>query len=240
MTGRAEQTSASAHRQLVLDLAFRPAQGREDFLVAPCNRVAVRAIDRWPDWPGGRLAIAGPAGSGKTHLARVWQARSDAVFLEAKDLSSGAVMGEAVRRGAVVVENGDRLGDERALLHLFNLMTETGGSLLVSGRQPPARWPVRLPDLASRLSTLPVVSLTAPDDDLLVGVMAKLFKDRQIDLTQDLATYLVRRIERSFDAARRVVEALDKASLARKSPLTRRLVAEVLAELMDEARGNSP
>ena len=45
-------------------------------LVAPSNEAAVAWIDRWPDWPGSALVVHGPPGSGKTHLAEVWRARS--------------------------------------------------------------------------------------------------------------------------------------------------------------------
>jgi hypothetical protein len=71
-----------APQQLPLDLAYRPALGMADFVIAPGNRDAVAWIDRWPDWPSHALAIHGPKGSGKSHLAHVWQARSGAVFLD--------------------------------------------------------------------------------------------------------------------------------------------------------------
>ncbi len=77
--------------QLPLDLGFRPALGRADFLVAPCNEEAVAWLDRWPQWPGPALALAGPARSGKSHLAEVWRVRSGAVLIAARDLDSARV-----------------------------------------------------------------------------------------------------------------------------------------------------
>ena len=65
MAKRAERTGMA---QLILDLPYRPAQGREDFLVAACNEAAVAWIERPEDWPNGLLVIHGPGGSGKTHL----------------------------------------------------------------------------------------------------------------------------------------------------------------------------
>src|SRR6185312_17193754 len=84
--------------QLPLDLGFRPALGREDFLIAPCNAAAIAWIDRWPEWPAPALALWGPAGSGKTHLLEVWRARSRAVAIAPGMLISAAVpqlLGEA-------------------------------------------------------------------------------------------------------------------------------------------------
>ncbi len=107
--------------QLALDFGHRPALGREDFLVAPCNEDAVAWIDRWPDWPGPALVIHGPAGCGKTHLARVWRRRSGVPE-------------------ASVVEDADRAADDVALFNLYNRHAGDGLHLLVTARTPPARW----------------------------------------------------------------------------------------------------
>lgn len=224
-----------AARQLVLELPARPALGRSDFFVSPANRLALAQIDSWPGWPGGRLAVAGPAGSGKTHLAHVWAARSDARVLpaaELPDLDPAGLPAEA----AVVVEDVDRLTKlrgpmraraEEALFHLCNRLA-AGGSLMVSGRAAPARWRVVLPDLASRLRAAPVARLEPPDDSLLAAVLVKLFADRQTDVGPDLIRFLVARMDRSFAAAEATVADLDRAGLARHRPITARLAAAVL------------
>jgi chromosomal replication initiation ATPase DnaA len=220
-------------RQLVLDLATRPALGRADFFVTGANRLALAQVDAWPRWPGGRLALAGPPGSGKTHLVHVWAARAGARVIAAEALP--ALDPGAVEEGAAVaVEDADRLpagargAAEEALFHLCNRLAAGGGSLLVSGREAPARWPLVLPDLASRLEAAPVARLEPPDDALLAAVLVKLFADRQLAVAPDLVRYLVGRMERSFAAAEATVTALDRAGLARHRPVTARLAADVL------------
>jgi chromosomal replication initiation ATPase DnaA len=198
--------------QLALDLGHRPALGREDFLIAPCNEGAVAWIDRWPDWPGPALVIHGPAGCGKTHLAQVWRAR-------------------AGTREDSVIEDADRPGDDVALFHLFNRRAEDGGHLLLTARTPPARWPDRLPDLVSRLAAVPTVEIGPPDDILVTQVLVKLFADRQIEVGAEVVSYLVTHMERSFDAARQLVAAADTAALAAKRAVTVPLVRQVLAAL---------
>jgi chromosomal replication initiation ATPase DnaA len=219
----------TAPRQLVLDLPARPALGRADFFVSPSNELALAQVDAWPAWPAGRLAVAGPEGAGKTHLAHVWAARSGACIL--RDPAAGdlaALPGDA----AVAVEDVDRLagdaGIEEALFHLCNRLAAGGGSLMVSGREPPTRWPVGLPDLASRLGVAAVARLEPPDDDLLAAVLVKLFADRQLAVAPELIRYLVSRMDRSFAAAERLVADLDRAGLVRHRPITARLAAEVL------------
>lgn len=224
-------------RQMALDLPARPALGRADFYVAEPNRLALAQVERWPDWPGGRLAVSGPTGSGKTHLAHVWAARSGARILGAADIA-GLDPVATPAGAAVAVEDADRLADlgaaaaragEEALFHLANRLAAGGGSLLVSGRGAPAHWPLRLPDLASRLAAAPVAALEAPDDALLGAVLVKLFADRGIGVGAGLIRYLLTRMDRSFEAAEAVVARLDRAGLAGRRPVTVRLAAEVLA-----------
>lgn len=218
--------------QLTLDLGHRPASGREDFLVAPCNAAAVGWIDRWPDWPGNGLAIFGPAGCGKTHLAEVWRVRSGAIRLAPAALAGAEppqLLGDAT---ACVIdglygEPGAR-PDERRLLHLYNLLRERGGHLLLLAREAPARWPVTLPDLKSRVGALPAVEIGLPDDALLAAVMVKLFADRQLAVGVDVVQYVAARMERSFEAARRIVAALDREALAARKRIALPLAREVL------------
>jgi chromosomal replication initiation ATPase DnaA len=205
----------------------------EDFLVADCNREAVAWIDRWPDWPGPALVVYGPAGCGKTHLARVWQGLSGAVAVTPEGLCGSEpreLLGEA--RGGVV-EDVDRAlsgAGERALLHLYNVLAERRGHLLVTAERPPASLDLAVPDLASRLAAAPAAAIGAPDDALLAAVLIKLFADRQLAVAHDVIAYLLARMERSFEAAGRVVAAIDRTALAGRRGISVALVRQVLAD----------
>jgi chromosomal replication initiation ATPase DnaA len=200
-------------QQLPLDLAYRPALGSADFVVADANCDAVAWIDRWPDWPAHALAIHGPKGCGKTHLAHVWRAKSGAVALT-QPLADGVPPPQRV------VLDEPRNWTETALLHLYNALREAGGYLLIASEIPPARWNVTLPDLASRLAGMPAVALAAPDDELLIAVMAKQFSDRGLEVNDDVLRYVASRIERSFAAAAETVEKIDRAALAEQRRVT--------------------
>ena len=76
-------------RQLLLDLAQRPALGAEDFLVSASNQAAADMIDRWPDWPHASIVVVAPARAGKTHLANVWRLKSGAARLVASAAARG-------------------------------------------------------------------------------------------------------------------------------------------------------
>ncbi len=227
-------------RQLAFDLAAPPSYRREDFHVTASNALALRSIDGWAGWPMGKLALIGPEGSGKTHLARIWAAEAGATVVPGAGMSPEDVPPLAAV-GHVAVEDAARVAGrpeaERGLLHLHNLLLAEGGRLLLTARTPPARWPVALPDLASRLAATPTARLDPPDDALLAAVLAKLFADRQVRVAPGLIDWLVRRMERSLAAARLLVAQLDAIALAEGGAVTRTLAARVLDS--GETRPNS-
>ncbi len=214
--------------QLILDLGHRPAFGRDDLLVTPVNRDAVAWVDRWPEWPGHALAIFGPAGCGKSHLAQVFALKSKAHVIVAATLQSGGVAALLETHSCFVIEDGESLQDQRALLHLLNAVKEKGGHILLTSRAPPARWVVGLADLKSRLAAVQAVGIDAPDDATMEAVLVKLFTDRQIAIDPDVVAFLVRRIDRTFASARDVVARADQAALAGKRALTIPLLKQVL------------
>lgn len=222
-------------RQLVLDLSHPMSQAEADFLPSPCNRTALDAVLRWPIWPGPACLIVGPPGSGKTHLLSIWAQRSGAVVLQGRELWGPA---DPVQRlGASVacaVDEAEELADEALLFHLYNRVAERHGSLLLSASSPVSSWRLALPDLRSRLLTAWTVAIEPPDDGLLAALLVKQFADRQLRVDTGVVAFLVNRIERSFAAVRSVVQALDRASLRARRPVTMPLARLVLDDLARE------
>jgi len=220
--------------QLAFELPHRPSLRGEDFLVTDSNRDAVALTDRWPDWPAHALALVGPAGAGKSHLAAVWQARSGAVALAPEDAGARSrVMMRA--QPAALIDDADRALEERRLdpvdlFHLYNWLRERDGALLLTGRSAPARWAVLLADLRSRLSAMPVAEIGAPDETLLAAVMVKQLADRQLSVDPKVVEYVIARIDRSFATVDAAVRSLDNASLAAKRAITIPFAREILKQ----------
>lgn len=206
-------------RQLALDWPHRSALAREDFMVAASNEAAVAWLDAWPEWPSYGLVVHGPEASGKTHLAQAWRARSGAV----------APTDELAGRAWVLEDADRRAPDETAFFHLLNRVAEARGHILITARVPPARWSLRLPDLASRLRALPAVALGAPDETLVEAVLVKHFADRQLRVGPETVRYVADRLERSLAQVAKVSEALDKAALAQGRAVSVPLARAVLA-----------
>lgn len=210
-------------RQLAFDLALEAGYRREDFFVSPANMHAVDAIDGWCTWPGGKLLLVGPAGSGKTHLAHVWAEQAGAVIVQGSSLAQADLPGLA-DAGAVAVDGAEAVAGnpkaEAAMFHLHNMVVQRG-SLLMTANAPARDWGLGLPDLKSRVEAASVARLDAPDDALLSAVLVKLFADRQITVPPALIPWLVARMERSIAAARALVATLDSRALAEGKPITR-------------------
>ena len=227
--------------QLALDFDHRPSLGGEDFLVAPQNAEAVRWLDAWPDWPGPALVIFGPGGSGKTHLAQVFEAKSNARRVtpaELRESQPPTYLGDAP---AAILEDADGVcgpggeNSEEAVLHLYNHLAESGRHLMLTAKQPPARWGIGLKDLASRLNTASQAGIGAPDDALIAAVLVKQFADRQLKIDADVISFMLTRMERSFEAARSMVAAIDALALSQRRNITLPLVRQVLhSELKSE------
>jgi chromosomal replication initiation ATPase DnaA len=220
-----------APRQLLLALDHSISFAREDFLSGPSNVAALSLVERWPDWPDRIVALIGPEGSGKSHLAAIWAEATGARILSAKLLSTTSVPG-ALATGALIIEDleaGDL--DEQALFHLINLAREERTYLILTSRSAVASFPIRIWDLASRLRAVPTVAVAPPDDTLLRSLLVKLAADRQLSFDESLVNYLVNRIERSFSAAHATVQRLDHEAMRQHRPVTRALAAEVLRSM---------
>ncbi len=221
-------------RQLALDLPIDSRHGAEDFLIGPSNEAAYGLVEAWPNWPEAWLRLIGPEGAGKTHLAAIWSKAAHAWTVQASDVVEARVP-HLISAGALVVEDCDAGPlDEAALFHLMNAMKAKGGHLLLTARGEPGLWGLQVKDLLSRLRLAPQVTIEPPDDALLRAVLVKLFIDRQLMVDTGIIEMLALRMERSFAAARHVVDALDRLSLERGRRVTRALAAEALASLFPE------
>ena len=215
--------------QLLLDLVPEPRRGRADFMVSASNAAALAAIDRWADWPGGRMLVTGPTGAGRSHLAAIWAAERGVGLMQ------GGGFTRPDPAPAYALDDADAVaGDpaaEEALFHLINRADADGAPLLMTARDTPGTWGIALPDLDSRLRACPVTRMDRPDDDLLTMALVKLCDDRQLALDDHVLRFVVARLDRSLSTAARVVAALDQVAVHRQKRVSRPMAAGVLAQM---------
>ena len=212
-------------RQLAFPFPQTDFYDASGFLRGQCNAEALAWMDQPLEWPGLRLAVAGPHGSGKTHLLQAFIQRHNGTLMP----------GEAIRHlvalphdGVIAVDDADCAPDQEALLHLLNAAAERKLPLLLAATLPPSRWPVALPDLVSRLRATPSVELGQPEDSLLRALLARLLADRQLAVSEAVQDYLLARLPRTGAALREAACRLDRASLAAGSGVTRAIASQVL------------
>jgi len=210
--------------QLALPFGSRPALGRGDFIVAPCNEQALRFIERWPDWPTRAVAIFGPRDSGKTHLAQIFADLSGARLVSASELSAL----DPDTESAIAVELDDTQADMERDRLIFALFERPSGTLLLTGRRPPSEWPVALGDLKSRFDALLAFEVWAPDDHLLSALIRKQFADRQLETTDAIVRRLLTHVERTPQAIAAFINRIDEKALAEKRAISERLVMELI------------
>lgn len=225
-------------RQLTFRWPHSPSFAREDFLAAPSNRDALKAIELWPNWAGRMAILAGPEGSGKSHLGAIWADAAGAVILPGDALDERSVEACAHARAALIDDADCARRAEALLFHLINAALQNDVWLLMTCRAAPDAWGLAVPDLLSRLRLAPIVRLDAPDIELTEAVLFKLFSDRQLQVEPHVISYIALRIERSLGAARALVAALDNEGLTQGRRITRAMASNALQEMA--SRSESP
>lgn len=214
--------------QLPLPFVHQPTYAASDFMAAPSNEAARTWLDRTAKWPERRLALWGEAGVGKTHLLSLWARREHALHLRGPELCD---LPQLPPSGGIALDDGDAVPDETILLHLLNAARDASLPVLLAARTPPARWAVRLADLASRLRAVTAVSIDPPEEPLLRRLMVRLLLDRQLGADSPVLDWLLLRLPRSAGAVREAAARLDRASLAAHRRIDRSVAAQVVAEM---------
>ncbi len=216
--------------QLVMPFAGVTSYDPADYIRSASNVDAVAVLESWPNWPYSIMLLYGPKGCGKTHLAHCFADRSRAGFIAPERLGSAPADHLLTDNHAWVIDGLEAIRDEAALAQLINHARARGDYVLMTASTPASNLSFTLPDLRSRLLALPTTQLGAPDDALLMGLLAKQFSDRQLRVAPEVLALAVQHIERSHAAIEEFVQRMDRISLARGRAITVALVREALRQ----------
>ena len=211
--------NSSVNQQLILNLRSLPSMDRNDYFVSEVNKEAVKWLDAWPNWTTFGFIVCGPLGSGKSHLAQVLKTLSHGDIIEAKDISSKNI-DQLSEKKCLIIENLESLTSETLLFHIYNMLLENKNNLMLTSKFNVSQINFELPDLKSRLLSMPQVSIGLPDDRLLKNLLIKQFLDKGILVEMDVIDYLIKRIDRSFEAISKLVAKIDFKSLEKAKKIT--------------------
>lgn len=214
--------------QLAFDISLDPIYRWENFYISPSNDDAVSLLQRWPRWDNRVQLLYGPSGSGRTHIAHLWRNESRASFVDDSVLQLDYLAEYVSQNPFLIVDNADEITCYKGLFHLYNLINEYQGYLLLTAKTPPRLWNIALPDLSSRLRSVPATQILAPDDELLCALLIKSFSDLQLKVPENVLNYTIKHMKRSYEGVQEMTAILNRKSLELRRNLTLPLVKQVL------------
>ena len=213
--------------QLILKFPSKKVYLSEDYFVSSSNQEAYDFVNSWPKWLKRIANIFGPTGSGKTHIASILKNKTSTLEVQSHELSD-KIFFEYKTKEALLIENLDEKISENLLFSLWNLALQDNKYLLTTSIKPISAYKFKLPDLKSRVDSCISIGLKLPNDDLISVILAKNFSDKQINVEKKQIDYIIKRIDRSYEKISKFISILDKYSLKKGSPVSLKLIKEVL------------
>ena len=224
--------------QLPLALRFPPDQRLDTFVAAPAGalaQLAALAEGASADW----LYLAGPAATGKSHLALAACAHAQAHGRRVAYLPLASAAGRLEQALAalhdydlVALDGLDavagRREDEQALFDFHNRARATGSGVLYAARALPDGLPLSLPDLRSRLAQCVRIRLQVLDDDGRREVLRLRAQRRGLQIDAAAIDWLLRRVERDLGSLAGLLDRLDRESLAAQRRITVPFLRQIL------------
>ncbi|MFN4025360.1 MAG: chromosomal replication initiator DnaA [Hyphomonas sp.] len=221
-------------------LGFPAAEPDWDALVigAP-NQAAVSLAGRPDAWATHTLCITGPRFAGLSFLGAAWAARSGGQYLPAaRFIAMKRSALDALAGGAVALDDADLIAAKKddLLLSLYNMVGVQGGRLLLLAHAAPSAWQAGSADLRSRLNALPVAEISSPDEAHLSARLQAAAAARFMKLSRETVSYLVPRLDLSYEAVETVMDRLSGAVSRSGRPPGLTLARSVLEGLDEDGK----
>lgn len=219
-------------KQIILNVINTPKFESENYFVSDSNKLAMNLINSWPDWTQRQYLLYAPSGYGKTHLAHIFQQKTSALYISATSLDTEELIEYfKIKKGTIILDNIQSIKNEEALFHLYNHIKSEGLYALYISDKKPAHLSLTLPDLSSRLKTLPIIEIETADDMLLEAVVTKWLGDLQIKISKEVFKYLLTQIPRNLSDVKIFMQKINEISLREKRNITIPFVKQVIGSL---------
>tara|TARA_Y100000741_G_scaffold7377_1_gene6227 strand:- start:1567 stop:2220 length:654 start_codon:yes stop_codon:yes gene_type:complete len=204
--------------QLIFNLINIKNFNSEDFYVNSNNLEASELIKLWPNWFNGAAVIFGPEKSGKSHLANIWKENSNA---NVYNLDKNFLPSNINSKENFVLDNFHNLNenDEETFFHIYNQTFNNKKSILITIDKNKFN-KINLKDLESRFNSFSSATINPPDDNLVNALIVKFFKDQQINIDPSVVTFIIKRVERDYEAIFNFLKKIDSLSLENKAKIS--------------------
>ena len=213
--------------QLLLDFDYKIEFNEHDYFVSKSNFFAFNLIQNWPNWEKKILNISGDKFSGKTHLAKIFQGKSNALYLTKNNINE-EIFKKIKLKESIIIDDFEIINNEKLLYSLFNLIYQDNKYLLILSSKSINEIHYKLDDLNSRAKNCIFAKIENPEDDLIFAIILKSFSDRQIKLEKKIVEFIIKRIDRSYGKIYEFIYKVDQLSLKKKKPINFKTIKEIL------------
>jgi chromosomal replication initiation ATPase DnaA len=213
--------------QLIFKFSFKTNYFEEDFYVSENNFEAYKLIESWPNWSSKFINIFGPSGCGKTHLANIFNKKINSFFIKASELNNNNLSAIKVKECLIIDEYRNNV-EESLFYSVINQSYLSNQFIIINSLKPIQSFDVNLNDLKSRLSSFVNISINLPTDELIKVVISKNFSEKQVQIDNKLLEYIVKNIDRSYEAIFDLIDKLDDFSLSTGKSININLIKKAL------------
>jgi chromosomal replication initiation ATPase DnaA len=216
--------------QIVFKFPDKSFYYEEDFCIGENNYEAYKLIKEWPNWTFKGINIYGPKKSGKSYLTKIFSDKTDSKVFEGRNINKDN-LNLVLNQKVLIIEDIEVFNDEVLFQTILNDFISKNKFIYLTSSKLAGSISFKLKDLISRLNSLVAVVITNPSDDLFSQILTKMLSDKQINITPKEVNFILKNIERSYDAASKFVKNLDELSLLYKKKINTKIINQALANI---------
>lgn len=216
--------------QIVFKFPDKSFYYEEDFCVGENNYEAYKLIKEWPNWSFKGINIYGPKKSGKSYLTKIFSDKTNSKIFDGRNVNKDH-LDLILNQKVLIIDNVELFNDEVFFQTILNDFISKNKFIYLTSNKLAGSISFKLKDLISRLNSLVAVAITNPSDDLFYQILTKMLSDKQINITAKEINFILKNIERSYDAASNFVKSLDELSLLYKKKINTKIINQALANI---------
>jgi chromosomal replication initiation ATPase DnaA len=213
--------------QLIFKFSFKTNYFEKDFYVSENNFDAYKLLESWPKWPSKCINIFGPSGCGKTHLANIFKKKINSFFIKASDLDNNTLSAVKIKECLIIDEYKNNV-EEKIFYSILNQSYLSNQYIIINSSKPVQSFDIKLKDLKSRFNSFVNIAIDLPTDELIKVIISKNFSDKQVKIESKLLEYIIKNIDRSYEAIFDLIDKLDDFSLSSGKSININLIKKAL------------